>query len=316
VGQVNAGDLSFTCDPTVGNPANWPTGANGPFTVGLDQGLPTFEKILCSAFNPGTLQFTVAQYGSWNGRGYDGPGAQSHVPMSNVPQVILTWSSAEADETNQNVHYVMGGAAGAPDGLTLMTQGGVPTWQVPGGGQTQGLFPLGGIMPWAALTSAPFPVNFFECNGQLLSQTTYASLYNLLGNTYGGTAGTNFGLPDLRDCYITGMGGALASTMGQKGGGRTIGVAQLPAHSHTDTGHGHLAYIAEVGTSDVGVFTTPTAQANAIPATANAGATGYLNVSYSASNHWQTGNAQLSTVGSGANYDPPFIGLKWLMRCL
>ena len=55
---------------------------------------------------------------------------------------------------------------------------------------------LGQIILWPVTTF--IPVDWMECNGQLLQINQYQALYSLLGNTYGGNAPTTFGLPDLR----------------------------------------------------------------------------------------------------------------------
>lgn len=81
--------------------------------------------------------------------------------------------------------------------------------------------------------------------GQLLSVNQYQALYAVLGNTFGGTYGTNFNLPDLRGRVVLGSGISQASgknyPTGQKGGAETgtitgaitLTAANLPAHSHT-----------------------------------------------------------------------------------
>jgi microcystin-dependent protein len=270
--------------------------------VALDQGLSTFEKTLCSAFNPTNGQFTVAQFGSWNGRGYDGTAAVGHVPQVNIPQVILTWSAVEAAEVNLMVSEVMGGAATAAPGTVLTVQAGVPTWQVPGGGATSGLFPIGGILLWAM--SIAYPTGFLECNGQLISQTTFSNLYAILGTTYGSGSGT-FGLPNFRSKFPVGyQAGGTAGSVGASGGTRTISVGQMPAHSHgiSDPGHAHAQapQTAVTTSSTIGLTSTAVNQAafSAVFSTA-AAATG----------------VGIQNTGSGQAFDPPFIGMAYLMRC-
>lgn len=59
-------------------------------------------------------------------------------------------------------------------------------------------------------TIITFPVNvtptgFLECNGALLSRTTYADLFAVIGTTYGvGDGSTTFAIPDLRGEFIRG----------------------------------------------------------------------------------------------------------------
>lgn len=46
------------------------------------------------------------------------------------------------------------------------------------------------------------PQYWLPCEGQMLSISTYQSLYALLGNTFGGNGSTTFGVPDLRTAAI------------------------------------------------------------------------------------------------------------------
>lgn len=62
------------------------------------------------------------------------------------------------------------------------------------------------------------PTGWMFCEGQFLNTTSYASLYSLLGFTYGGS-GTTFGIPDLRGAVPVGPGASTAGytwTSGQK----------------------------------------------------------------------------------------------------
>ncbi|MEI9849580.1 MAG: tail fiber protein [Sphingomonas sp.] len=77
-----------------------------------------------------------------------------------------------------------------------------------------------------------------EANGQILQVSQYQALYSLYGNQYGGTAGTSFGLPDLRGRRVVHVGqgpGLLAYQQAQKGGAEATALTllQLPAHSHS-----------------------------------------------------------------------------------
>lgn len=79
------------------------------------------------------------------------------------------------------------------------------------------------------------------CNGQLVSRTTYADLFGVIGEAYGaGDGSTTFRVPDCTDRTILGVG---AYSLGASGGSDslTIDVANLPSHSHsvTDAGHSH-----------------------------------------------------------------------------
>ena len=311
LGELQAADLSFFADPSIGSFSGWPTGANGPFTVAVDQGLPTFEKIQCSSFNSTTGQFIVDTTnftGGQTGRGADSTTPTDHVVQANISQIVLTWQAEEAQEANDAVVAVMGGAAAASAGQVLTASGGAPVWQTPGG-SSAGLMPVGGILLWAA--AASFPSGFLACNGQLISQTTYSGLYAILGTAYGSGSGT-FGLPSFNDKFPIGVG-ATAASVGATGGSRTITSGQMPVHNHTasDSGHTHPGPAPQQFIT--GSFATSTIYTNS---GANADHSPAYNIS--ATSNTNSGQAVISVAnaGSGNAYDQPYIGMLYLMRCL
>jgi microcystin-dependent protein len=88
------------------------------------------------------------------------------------------------------------------------------------------------------------PVNYFSCDGSLLSISQYSTLFAILGTTYGGNGTSNFALPDLRanaPIGITGTGPApqpaLNVALGQKGGliSATLNMNNMPSHTHAAT---------------------------------------------------------------------------------
>ena len=113
------------------------------------------------------------------------------------------------------------------------------------------LLPSGMLVPFAGPTE---PTGWLFCFGQLISRTTYASLFSAIGTTYGvGDGSTTFALPDLRGRAIAGldnMGGSdagrldWANTLGTTGGAQThtLTEAQMPSHTHTQNAHGHSIY--------------------------------------------------------------------------
>jgi microcystin-dependent protein len=98
------------------------------------------------------------------------------------------------------------------------------------------------------------PPDWMLCQGQILQITQYNALYAVLGAVYGGDGRTTFALPDLRGrlpvgmgtntttnppltTRITGQSGGLekSAVTGTATGSVTIGVANLPSHTHTAT---------------------------------------------------------------------------------
>jgi microcystin-dependent protein len=68
------------------------------------------------------------------------------------------------------------------------------------------------------------PVSFAFCDGQLLPIAQYATVFNLLGTTYGGNGQTTFALPDLRGRVPihAGSNGTGNYVIGQQGGSETM----------------------------------------------------------------------------------------------
>lgn len=114
----------------------------------------------------------------------------------------------------------------------------------------------GTVLPFAGANA---PSGWMFCAGQLISRTTYAELFSVIGVTYGaGDGSTTFAIPDMRGRVAAGvdnMGGTAANritaagsgitgtTIGASGGAQThaLTTAQLAAHNHgvNDPGHGH-----------------------------------------------------------------------------
>ena len=93
----------------------------------------------------------------------------------------------------------------------------------------------GTILSW---TDSSIPSGFLECNGSAVSRTTYATLFGVIGTTYGaGDGSTTFNIPDLQDNVPVGKSGtkALASTGGAENtavANATLSEAQLATHDH------------------------------------------------------------------------------------
>jgi microcystin-dependent protein len=118
--------------------------------------------------------------------------------------------------------------------------------------------PVGAVMDWPWHHNS-IPSWALLPYGQLLTQAAYPAMQVLAdaaSRPYGGTAGTNFNMPDMRGRSAVGkddMGGVTAGritlaisgitgvTLGSAGGaeGITLSTAQIPAHNHTQTAHSH-----------------------------------------------------------------------------
>lgn len=90
--------------------------------------------------------------------------------------------------------------------------------------------PTGGIMAYGA---AAAPSGFLLCDGSAVSRATYATLFGVVGTTYGaGDGSTTFNIPDLRGKFpfgkaTAGTGNALGASFGNID------------HTHTGPSHTH-----------------------------------------------------------------------------
>lgn len=99
--------------------------------------------------------------------------------------------------------------------------------------------PVGSIVIWG---SENIPENYLKCEGQTLSREEYASLFNVIGTTFGdGDGTTTFALPDMRNYVVVGMSDDTdINAIGKKYGEKevTLTVEQIPPHNHSLTAHG------------------------------------------------------------------------------
>lgn len=130
----------------------------------------------------------------------------------------------------------------------------------------------GTILPFSGSSA---PTGFLLCYGQAISRTTYATLFSVIGTTYGsGDGSTTFNIPDLRGRIPAGkddMGGSAASrltsttmspngtTLGATGGAQThtLSSSEMPSHNHTvygDNSGASTSSIGGLGVSGINTF--------------------------------------------------------------
>lgn len=99
------------------------------------------------------------------------------------------------------------------------------------------LVPTGSIMQFAGGSS---PTGWLICDGSTVSRTTYATLFSVIGTTYGsGDGSTTFNLPNTAGKSVFGYnsGDGSFNSLGGTGGSKTatLSTNELPAHTHTGT---------------------------------------------------------------------------------
>ena len=131
--------------------------------------------------------------------------------------------------------------------------------------------PSGAILPFAGASA---PAGYLLCGGQAVNRTTFASLFAVIGTTYGaGDGSTTFNVPDLRGRVPAGldnMGGTAANritsggsgitgtTLGASGGAETVTqtTSTLVSHNHSASTVSGGAGIPSCGTGNGNVGTT------------------------------------------------------------
>lgn len=157
---------------------------------------------------------------------------------------------------------------------------------------------IGEIIAFAGSTS-PDPA-WLVCDGASLLRTDYPDLFTVIGTTYGAVDGAHFNIPDLqgRSPAGTGTGSGLTPvTLGQAYGEElhTLTVAEIPSHTHVDTGHTHTTGNSAANVAAPGVV--PVLSPNPIPA---------LTGSASANNQNTGGDGGHNTIG-------PRLGVTFLI---
>ncbi len=162
----------------------------------------------------------------------------------------------------------------------------------------------GEIKMWAASTA---PAGYMLCDGSAVSRTVYATLYAVIGTTYGsGDGSTTFNLPNFTNRLPVGAGGLYSN--GSTGGSKD---AIVVSHSHsatstvTDPGHTHTyKYTSSITSGGVHAIEDGPLTTSAASGAINSNTTGVT----VATSVGTTGSS-----GTDANM-PPYLGVRFIIK--
>ena len=108
--------------------------------------------------------------------------------------------------------------------------------------------PIGAMFAFPSTATVPNAAFYLECTGQSLSTTTYASLFAVLGYTYGGS-GSSFNLPNVTgDTGLVGATSGIITSAGPSASTSNTSTVVLPQHNH-----GYTTVIgSKTGSTNVG----------------------------------------------------------------
>jgi microcystin-dependent protein len=281
-------------------------GTSTAYTVGTNQGFDNFADMngAMLAFVPHTTNGATVTLN------VDGLGAK---PLRYGPSLEL-----QSGVLIQGTPYVA--SYNNSDGAFYLQGGFVNPYGIP----------LGGLMPYIANSTpnSAFAMPF----GRAISRTTYATLFSLIGGSYGiGDGSTTFNIPDLRGRAVFGldnMGGSAAGRitvaggnfdgtgLGAAGGGQnqTLTASQLPAHTHGYSGTTGTESATHTHADGSGI--TAPAGAGAVVSAGSGGSTSTASES-NTHTHSFSGTTDNGT-GGGASHPimPPAMTLPYILRVI
>jgi microcystin-dependent protein len=185
-------------------------------------------------------------------------------------------------------------------GTVLTSTGSAATWSAG--------VPTGAIQMWSTGTA---PTGYLLCNGASVSTTTYATLFAVVGYTFGGSGGS-FSLPN----YTNRM--PYGTTIGATGGSAN---ATLVSHTHTasvtDPGHQHL-FGADDQIASQGGYNVQSGFSYDASSTTSGGAVNLYTKRIDNTNNPQTtgitvGNSTEGSSATNANL-PPYLGINFIIK--
>ena len=179
--------------------------------------------------------------------------------------------------------------------------------------------PVGALFMWPTATA---PSGYVLCNGAAVSRADYASLFTVIGVTFGtGNGSTTFNVPDMRQRFPLGVA---ASGTGSTLAGRGCLIDHThtgPSHAHTSTGHihgiagvtttagtAHSHSIASAGLVDGGATT------NFGVLTTGSESTHTHGTPSSSTDSTTPGDTGAAGTGATGTANPPFLAVNYIIK--
>jgi microcystin-dependent protein len=197
--------------------------------------------------------------------------------------------------------------------------------------------PTGGLMLWP--TASP-PANWLICNGTAVSRATYATLFAVVGTTFGaGNGSTTFNLPNYTDRMPIGAGSSYSVNSQGGSATTTLTTTELPSHSHSasSSSSSSSTFSGSAGSTSVtnidhnhneswaapdfgGPITAARLNANGVqPVTGGMNSNTTHNHAFTPAGSVSTSTSTTTTVGStgsGAAFTnlPPYLGIYFIIK--
>jgi microcystin-dependent protein len=165
--------------------------------------------------------------------------------------------------------------------------------------------PPGAVVPYAGVDTNTL-TGFLVCDGTAVSRTTYSTLFDIIGETYGAGDGfTTFNLPNLENRVPVGV--TPSKGLGTTGGSETHALteSEMPRHEHSITGTRTFVNNINVENSTEQGNASPNVQSITFT-TASVGAT--------TTHTGGSGSGNSDEDGIAHNIMQPYIALKYIIK--
>lgn len=162
----------------------------------------------------------------------------------------------------------------------------------------------GQVIMYAGSTA---PTGWLLCNGSAVSRTTYATLFAVIGTTFGaGDGSTTFNLPDFRDRFAVGAGSAYSNN--SKGGYKDAAVI---SHTHSiSSSGGHTHTVTAKYDQDIRV---ESGSGTRYKATGKSTSTSMATIASGTGEHKHDVPAPTGAVAGTNRNLPPYIGINFII---